>query len=110
MGDRLVVSVTAARYVRKGPGRPAHSNEERVFQLQKLRDVDVVYLCEEPTGAEAIFKFRPTFYVKGADYAAKGIHQHEADACYLVGAEVRYTTTEKRSIAELTENFQRRQP
>lgn len=107
-GDRLVVSITAARFVNKGPGHPAHTDEERLEQLAALRFVDEVYLCDGPSGERAILLYRPGVYAKGCDYAAMGITGVEADACRTVGAKVVFTGTEKRSIGELTSKFQRR--
>lgn len=107
-GDRLVVSITAAAFIKKGPGHPAHDDNERAYQLAALRVVDEVYVCHERTGIRAILKYRPAIYVKGSDYAARGVMEREAEACRLVGAEIRFTATAKRSVAELVSKFDRR--
>lgn len=107
-GDRLVVSVTAARFVNKGPGRPAHDDMERLFQLNSLALVDEVWLSDEATAIGAIRRFRPAVFAKGSDYAERGINPLEAKACREVGAEIRFTDTAKRSVAELTDKFLRR--
>lgn len=104
-GDRLVVSITAARYVNKGPGHPAHDDAERLEQLRDLRVVDEAYLCEDPTGAPAILKYRPQVYAKGIDYSVRGVCTAEVIACRDVGAEIKYTGTDKRSVAELVAKF-----
>jgi cytidyltransferase-like protein len=105
LGDRLVVSITAAEFVTKGQGHPAHTDAERLEQLMSLRMVSDVYLCQEPTGATAIMKYRPNVYVKGVDYAKKGIIKEEADACEAVGAVIKFTGSEKRNVLELVGKF-----
>ena len=44
MADILVVSITAARYVRKGPGRPYFDDDMRMKFLAALECVDYVML------------------------------------------------------------------
>lgn len=107
-GERLVVSVTAAKWVRlaKGEGHPAHTDAERVDMLRELRIVDEVYLCDSPTAVRAIIKFKPRFFAKGSDYAARGINPLELEACGLVGAQVIYTATRKRSVLGMVSEFQ----
>lgn len=104
-GDRLVVSVTAARFVNKGPGHPAHTDLERLFQLSRLRMVNEVWLSDEVTAVGALRRFRPAVFAKGVDYSGGGINPLEAAACTEVGAEIRYTDTAKRSVAELVSQF-----
>ena len=102
---KLVVSITAAEYVDKGPGRPAHTDAERCEQLRACRFVDEVYVCKEPTAITALLEFRPHVFAKGIDYADRGIRAEEADACRILGTEVRYTMSDKRSVSELTSRF-----
>jgi len=46
MGDILAVSITAARYVRKGPGRPYFNDEMRLKFLSAISCIDYVMLSE----------------------------------------------------------------
>lgn len=48
-GDVLVVSVTAARFVNKGPGRPYFNDAQRLSFLSELDCVDYVLLSEAVT-------------------------------------------------------------
>lgn len=107
IGDWLIVSVSAAHWVRKakGAGHPAHTDGERLAMLKDLRMVDEVWLCDDPTGVPAIKKFRPAFFVKGADYAISGINPVESAACAEVGAKIVYTTSLKRSVKEMVAYF-----
>lgn len=69
MGDVLVVSVTAAEFVRKGPGRPYFDDEMRMKFLAALECVDYVMLSEGYTVDDIMENVRPDIYVKGEEYA-----------------------------------------
>ncbi|MBV5336232.1 adenylyltransferase/cytidyltransferase family protein, partial [bacterium] len=68
-GDMLVVTVTADRFVNKGPGRPVFSGQLRAQMLAALEHVDFVAINEAPTAVAALETLRPSVYVKGSDYA-----------------------------------------
>lgn len=68
-GDILVVSVTAAKFVNKGPGRPYFSDEQRMYFLANLQCVDYVILSEAVTVHKVVEVVRPDVYVKGEEYA-----------------------------------------
>jgi len=68
-GDILVVSVTAARYVNKGPGRPCFNDHQRMAFLASLEIVDYVILSEAVTVHEVIRYVQPDVYAKGQEYA-----------------------------------------
>jgi len=68
MADVLVVSITAAEYVRKGPGRPYFDDEMRMKVLAALECVDYVMLSEEYTVDGIIESVEPDVYVKGQEY------------------------------------------
>ena len=67
-GDILVVSVTAAKYVRKGPGRPYFNDELRLKFLAEIECVDFVILSEGYTVDDIIEAVEPDWYVKGKEY------------------------------------------
>lgn len=68
-GDILVVSVTAAKYVNKGPGRPYFNDHQRMAFLASLEIVDYVILSEAVTVHEVIRYVQPDVYAKGQEYA-----------------------------------------
>jgi len=68
LGDILVITVTAAAYVNKGPGRPFFSDELRMKSLAALECVDYVILSENETSKEVIDYIQPDYYVKGKEY------------------------------------------
>ena len=69
MADMLVVSITAAQYVRKGPDRPYFDDEMRMKVLGALECVDYVLLSEGYTVDDIIETVEPDIYVKGEEYA-----------------------------------------
>lgn len=100
-GDVLIVSVSEDSDVaRKGPDRPFYRLDERMEVLQALRFVDHVIPAYGNSAAQNIRQVRPDVYCKGVDYRERGIAQVELDACKLVGASVRFTESDKRSVTE----------
>lgn len=69
MADVLVVSITAAKYVRKGPGRPYFDDEMRMKFLAAIECIDYVMLSEGYTVDDIIENVEPDIYVKGEEYA-----------------------------------------
>src|SRR5258707_5450577 len=67
-GDILVVTVTADRFVNKGPGRPVFNAELRAEMLATLEYVDWVAINDAPDAVSAIEVIRPSIYIKGQDY------------------------------------------
>lgn len=67
-GDVLVVTVTAAKFVRKGPGRPFFDDGLRAKSLAALAAVDLVSVVPHPAAKEAIEAVRPHVYCKGTEY------------------------------------------
>ena len=68
LGDVLVVTVTADRFVNKGPGRPVFSSELRAEMLATLEYVDWVAVNDAADAVSAIERIRPSIYIKGQDY------------------------------------------
>lgn len=68
IADVLVVSVTAAEYVRKGPGRPYFDDATRLEYLAALECIDYVILSESYIVDDIIESVEPDYYVKGAEY------------------------------------------
>jgi len=67
-GDALIVTVTADRFVNKGPGRPVFAEILRAEMLATLEYVDWVAVNEAPDAVSAIEVIRPHVYIKGQDY------------------------------------------
>ncbi|MBF0144175.1 MAG: adenylyltransferase/cytidyltransferase family protein [Magnetococcales bacterium] len=67
-GDCLLVTLTADRFVSKGPGRPVFTEMLRAESLASLACVGYVAVVPEATAISAILAIRPDVYVKGQDY------------------------------------------
>ncbi|MCA9302486.1 MAG: adenylyltransferase/cytidyltransferase family protein [Phycisphaerales bacterium] len=67
-GDRLLVSITADRFVNKGAGRPVFTEDLRADNLAALSFVDWVYINDQQTASELLTITQPDVYVKGAEY------------------------------------------
>ncbi len=68
MADVLVVSITNAAHVRKGPGRPFFDDEMRLKQLAAIEYIDYVMLSEEYTVDDIVEAVEPDIYIKGEEY------------------------------------------
>lgn len=71
-GDVLIVTLTADKFVNKGPHRPVFSEQLRAEMLAALEVVDYVAINNHPDAVPAILKIGPSFYVKGQDYRDPG--------------------------------------
>lgn len=86
----LTVTITADRFIDKGPGRPVFPAAMRVEWLAALACVDYVAVVEEATGVSAILAIKPQYYVKGRDYAMNGVIPEEHEAIERVGGRMVY--------------------
>ena len=93
-GDTLVVSITADKYVRKGPGRPVFNEQQRRAVLESLKFVDAVYICDSTDALPAIDSLTPQIYAKGPDYADRtdGTFAREKAAVEKYGGRVAFTS------------------
>lgn len=106
MADVLVVSITAAKYVRKGPGRPYFDDEMRMKFLAALECVDYVLLSEGYTVDDIIESVEPDIYVKGEEYAKAedditGKITEEKALVEKYGGRIQYTTGQTFSSTKL---------
>ena len=99
LGDRLVVAMTADRFVNKGPHRPVFSQDKRAEMLRELRCVDAVLISDAPRPDALIRALRPAIYCKGVDYSETVIP--EQALVESLGGKVVFTNTRKWSSTEL---------
>jgi rfaE bifunctional protein nucleotidyltransferase chain/domain len=100
MGTHLIVSLTNDAFVNKGPGRPVNTWHDRAHVLFSLRMVDDVIATD--TAMDAIRAIRPTYFVKGIDYASGGAWSEPVEeVCRETGTIIRFTTAPKRSATEI---------
>ena len=96
--DLLYVSVTADRFVNKGPDRPVFGEELRAEALAALACVDGVVVHQGATGVEVIHAIRPDVYADGSSSSAPEVdgapdRKPEHVAVELLGGRV-YLTEE----------------
>jgi rfaE bifunctional protein nucleotidyltransferase chain/domain len=106
LGDMLIVTVTADRFVNKGPGRPVFSAELRAEMLATLEYVDWVAINDAADAVSAIERIRPSIYVKGQDYQnpdgdITGKITLERDAVEAHGGSIHFTDEVTFSSTEL---------
>jgi rfaE bifunctional protein nucleotidyltransferase chain/domain len=106
LGDVLVVTVTADRFVNKGPGRPVFNAELRAEMLAALGYVDWVAINDAADAVNAINSIRPSIYIKGQDYQnpegdITGKISLERDACEAHGGRIYFTEEVMFSSTEL---------
>lgn len=106
MADVLVVSITAASFVRKGPGRPYFNDEMRLKFLEALECVDYVMLSEGYTVDDIVESVEPDLYIKGEEYAKEsedvtGKITAERELVEQHGGRVAYTTGQVFSSTKL---------
>src|SRR4051812_36592970 len=65
LGDMLIVTITADRFVNKGPGRPVFNGPLRAEMLATLEYVDWVGVNESPDAVSALERIAPSIYIKG---------------------------------------------
>ncbi len=70
-GEILIVSITADKFVNKGPDRPAFNEVDRSDSLSAIKDVDYVVINKDFTATKLIQQIKPDIYCKGPDYKKK---------------------------------------
>lgn len=95
MGDILVVTITADKYIDKGPGRPVFNQKLRGESIAALECVDYVAINNWPTAEETLKLLKPDIYVKGQEFEKlkdkTGKIQQEARVAAEIGAKIMFT-------------------
>lgn len=81
VGGPLIVTVTADRWITKGAGRPAFSQDIRAEWVAALKWVDFVSIVDAPNAVPAIEYAQPAIYAKGenVDRAGLVVEQNEVE-------------------------------
>lgn len=66
--DILIVSITADKFVKKGPDRPVFTESQRAEFLASLEVIDFVTISNSLSALEVIEIVKPKIYFKGSDY------------------------------------------
>lgn len=92
LGDFLLVSLTADKFVNKGPNRPVFPAHLRAEMVAALGCVDAVTINDAPTAIPVIEAVKPALYVKGGDYRLGGGEiDREVAAVRANGGDVHFT-------------------
>ncbi len=75
MVDILVVSITAAQYVNKGPNRPLFSDEERLGVVNSIKFVDYALINVHSDSSNLLKELPIDIYFKGPDYSYDSSHK-----------------------------------
>ena len=76
LGDRLIVGIDSDEKVAqdKGPDRPYNKLDDRVYALESLKSVDLVYVFDSKDHLERLVqKEQPDILVVGSDWKGKEI-------------------------------------
>lgn len=68
-GTFLIVTITADKFVNRGPGRPIFSENMRAEMLAEFECVNCVAISNELSATTVISSIRPHVFVKGMDYS-----------------------------------------
>ncbi|HPO08928.1 MAG TPA: PfkB family carbohydrate kinase [bacterium] len=109
-GDVLVVTITPDRFVDKGPGRPAFSQDLRAEAVASVNEVDYVSINAWPTAVETLRLLRPHFYAKGSEFKGPqsdytGKIDKELEVIEEIGAQVVFTEDIVFSSSNLINRF-----
>ena len=83
-GDIVIASITADKYVLKGPGRPYFNFKNRAKVISELSSVDYVIESDTETAEKILNIVKPDVYFKGQDYKDK-----KSDITMNIGKEIR---------------------
>lgn len=105
-GDALIVTITADKYVNKGPNRPVFNESLRAEMLAALEIVDYVAINYHLDAVPAIKAIKANFYAKGQDYInpegdVTGKITEEREAIESVGGSIAFTEEITFSSTEL---------
>ena len=103
MGDVLVVGVTMDEGVGKGNGRPVIPEGERLEIVRGLWCVFEAELCED--SLDALERWKPSIFVKGADYIGKGLLKEEIAFCKANGVQIRHTRANPQTTSAVIERI-----
>lgn len=109
-GDVVMVTVTADRYVNKGPGRPIFPENMRAEMLASLGNVDWVGINHTSSAEPVLDTIRPDIYVKGSDYEnpeddVTGKIRSERDAVERHGGRIVFTRDVTFSSSSLVNRY-----
>jgi rfaE bifunctional protein nucleotidyltransferase chain/domain len=110
LGDALVVTLTADKFVNRGPGRPYFNQQLRAKSLSALACVDYIVTVPFTGAVEAIGCVRPDIYCRGKEYAdpeydTEGTIPAELRAVKKFGGQMRFIGSVQYSSTKLLNQY-----
>ncbi len=93
LGDVLIVSITADKFIKKSINNPFFNQDARYNFLSKIKLIDYVVISNDETAIPAINVFKPNFYCKGVEYQKKdkiGNLKKEKRALYKINGKIKF--------------------
>lgn len=109
-GDILVVSLTTDKFVKKGPGRPIFTFDQRAEAISALENVDYIIENNEYNTVKNINVLKPDIYFKGPDYKLSkedvtGNIKREALSVKKNGGEIIFSKSKTFSSSNLINSY-----
>lgn len=105
--DILIVSLTADKFIKKGPMQPYNNETKRLKLVEHIDIVNYVYLDKNECAEEVISNLKPHFYFKGKDYLDKDITENLSKEIKVLrknGGKFIITKTELMSSTKIINN------
>lgn len=106
--DILVVSLTADRFIIKGPNNPYNNQRKRASFLKYINMIDYIFIDENITAENVISNLKPDIYFKGKDYLKKDISKNLSKEIRILKknkGKIYYTKSELMSSSKIINNF-----
>lgn len=103
----LFVTITADKYVNKGPSRPMFNQFQRAEMLSSLKLIDYVVIIDDYTAVQSIKNIKPNYYFKGKEYKNAIYDQNlklEKKALDNISSKLEFIDTKKFSSSEIINN------
>ena len=82
--DKLVITITADRHIKKGIYRPHIPEGLRALNLAAFEMVDYVIIDEEATPLSILETIKPDYFAKGFEYTSSGLPQATQEEANVV--------------------------
>jgi cytidyltransferase-like protein len=104
VGMPLLCNVASDRYIRTKGRPPLLGEETRAVVVDALRDIQFTHINQHDT--ETILeRLRPSHYVKGADWKARGLPPRQVEICRRLGIQIVYLDTMRDASSRIIERF-----
>lgn len=100
----LLCNVASDRYIRTKGRPPLLVEDTRAIVVDALRDIRYTHVNQHDT--ETILEqLRPSHYVKGADWKARGLPPRQVEICGRLGIQIVYLDTMRDASSRILERF-----